>query len=122
MLDDPGLVRNFDHGGGGEDRGVALGAIRADIDRARGLKKIEAGGDPVGVTRAEAKAAPTSALLANILVGAGAAAVVGGVTWIVLTPTPGAPAAAPVPKTGTGEPIETNPTPTGAMINFGGSF
>lgn len=90
---------------------------------AQGVRtKLEAGGDPVGVTRAEAKAAPTSALLANILVGAGAAAVVGGVTWIVLTPTPGAPAAAPVPKTGTGEPIETNPTPTGAMINFGGSF
>lgn len=97
--------------------GVGFGQGAQDV-----RNRLTAGGDPVNVTRTEARAAPTSALLANILVGAGAAAVAGGVTWIILTPSPGAPAAAPVPKTGTGEPIETNPTPTGAMINFGGSF
>ena len=83
---------------------------------------LAAGGDPVGVTRADAKAAPTSALLANVLVAAGGAAVVGGVTWVVLTPGPGAPPPAPKP-TGTGEPTEAiTPGPSGAMINFGGTF
>jgi hypothetical protein len=98
--------------------GVAYG------QSAQGVKtKLEAGGDPVALTRAEAKAAPTSALLANILVGAGAAAVAGGVTWIILTPSDAPPAPAPVPKTGTGEPTESvTPVPSGAMIKFGGSF
>lgn len=101
---------------------AAIGVGVAFGQSAVGVKtKLEAGGDPVGVTRAEAKAAPTSALAANILVGAGAAAVAGGVTWVILTPT-GAPPPAPAPKTGTGEPIETNPNPGGAMINFGGTF
>lgn len=90
---------------------------------AQGVKtRLAAGGDPVGVTRAEAKAAPMSALLANVLVGAGAAAVAGGVTWIILTPTEGAEPLAPPSKTGTGEPTETIPTSGGVMLNFGGSF
>ena len=84
--------------------------------------KIATGGDPVGVTRTDAKAAPTSAMLANVLVGAGAAAVAGGVTWIILTPGP-AKAPAPAPKTGTGEPVEsTTPASTGFMLNVGGTF
>jgi hypothetical protein len=83
--------------------------------------RIAAGGDPVGVTRADAKAAPTSAMAANILVAAGAAAVAGGVTWIILTPGP-AKAPAPAPKTGTGEPVESTPASTGFMLNLGGSF
>lgn len=83
--------------------------------------RLEAGGDPVGVTRAEAKAAPTQALLANVLVAAGGAALVGGVTWVLLTPTPAGPG--PVVKPGTVEPTETQtPGPTGAMLNLGGSF
>lgn len=90
---------------------------------AQGVKtKLEAGGDPVAVTRADAKAAPTSALLANVLVGAGAAAVAGGVTWIILTPTPGGAPARAAPKTGTGEPTETTTPGPGAMLQFGGSF
>ncbi len=84
--------------------------------------RVEAGGDPVTVTRAEAKNAPTNALLANVLVGTGAAVFAGGVTWVILTPTPGGPPAAAPPKTNTGEPTETTPTPTGAMLNFGGTF
>lgn len=91
---------------------------------AQGVKaKLEAGGDPVRVTRAEAKVAPTNAMVANVLVGVGAAAVAGGVTWMALAPTPPAPASPPVPKTGTGEPTETTtPGPTGAIFSVGGSF
>jgi len=101
---------------------AAVGVGVAFGQSAQGVKtKLAEGGDPVGVTRAEAKNAPTNALLANVLVGAGAAAVVGGVTWIILTPSGAPPAPAPVPRTGTGEPAET-PIPTGAMLNIGGSF
>lgn len=103
---------------------AAVGVGIAFGQSAQGVKtRLEAGGDPVAVTRADAKAAPTSAMLANVLVGAGAAAVAGGVTWIILTPSPGRPAPAAVPKTGTGEPVEsTTPASTGAMLNFGGTF
>lgn len=98
--------------------GIAFGQSAA---RVKGL--LAAGGDPVGVTRADAKAAPTSALLANVLVAAGGAAVVGGVTWVILTPTPGGPPKAAPRPTGAGEPTDaTTPGPSGAMINFGGSF
>jgi hypothetical protein len=104
-----------------------VGAIAAGVGIGFGQaaqsvqSKLDAGGDPVGVTRAEAKAAPTNALLANILVAAGSAAVVGGVTWIILTPTPAGPA--PAIKPGTIEPVESQqPGPSGAMLNFGGTF
>ncbi len=97
--------------------GVAFGQSAQDVNA-----RLAAGGDPVAITRANAKAGPTSALLANVLVAAGGAAVVGGVTWIILTPGPRAPEA-PAPKTGTGEPTETTaPGPQGAMLNFGGTF
>ncbi len=106
---------------------AVAGAIAAGVGIAFGQSaqavktRLDAGGDPVGVTRSEAKAAPTNAALANVLVGVGAAAVAGGVTWIVLTPTPAAPA--PVVKPGTIEPTESvTPPPTGAMLNLGGSF
>jgi hypothetical protein len=104
-----------------------VGAIAAGVGIGFGQaaqsvqNKLTAGGDPVGVTRAEAKSAPTNALLANVLVAAGSAAVVGGVTWIILTPTAAPPA--PAIKPGTIEPVESQqPGPTGAMLNFGGSF
>ncbi len=94
--------------------GVILGQSAQNVKT-----RIEAGGNPVAVTRAEAKDAPTQALLANILVGAGAAAVAGGVTWIIVTLPP------PVP-TSTGVKPTLEPTesvnPSGAMIRFGGSF
>lgn len=94
--------------------GIALGQSAQSVKT-----RVAAGGDPVAVTRADAKAAPTNAILADILVGVGGAAVAGGVTWIIVTlPPPPAPA----PKTGTGEPTETaTPTP-GGFISIGGSF
>lgn len=79
--------------------------------------RLADGGDPVSVTRAEAKRAPQEALAANILVGAGAAAILGGTAWIILTPTPGS---GPVQKTGPGEPTES--VSPGATLSFGGSF
>ena len=103
---------------------AAVGVGIAFGQSAQGVKtRLAAGGDPVAVTRADAKNAPTNALMANILVGAGAALVAGGVTWVILTPTPGGAPAVPAPKTGTGEPTETTtPSPPGAMLNFGGTF
>jgi len=103
---------------------VGAGAVAAGVilgQQAMSVKsKVEAGGDPVGLTRAEAKTAPTNALLSNIFVAGGAAAVAGGVTWILVTLPPPAPKV-PV-KTNSGEPTETNAPTPGAMINFGGSF
>ncbi len=81
--------------------------------------KLAHGGDPVEVTRAEAKAAPTQALLANILIGAGAAAVAGGVVWIIVTPTGGS--SKPLPKTGVGDPVDVI-SPGGVMMHVGGVF
>ncbi len=94
--------------------GIALGQSAQAVKN-----KLQAGGDPVAVSRADAKNAPTNALLANILVGAGSAAVAGGVTWIIVTLPPPPPKAT---KTGTGEPTESSPAPTGAFLSVGGSF
>jgi hypothetical protein len=100
---------------------VAVGTGIALGQSAQGVKtKLGAGGDPVGVTRTEAKAAPTNALLANILVGVGSAAVVGGVTWIIVT-LPPPPPTVPV-KTNAGEPTETTAPAPGAFLSFGGHF
>jgi hypothetical protein len=74
--------------------------------------KINAGGNPVPVTRAEAKAAQTNATLANVLVGAGGALVAGGLIWVLVTPVPAAEA-----TTGA-EPS----TQTGVSLQVGGSF
>ncbi|MBL8914769.1 MAG: PEGA domain-containing protein [Archangium sp.] len=95
--------------------GIALGQSAAGVQA-----KLNAGGDPVGLTRVEAKAAPTNALLANILVGGGAAAMAGGITWIIVSLPPPPPKV--VPKTGTGEPTETVTPVPGAFISVGGSF
>lgn len=94
--------------------GIAFGQSAQNVKT-----RLEAGGDPVGVTRAEAKEAPTHALLANVLVGAGAAAVAGGVTWILVTLPPPVPSSTGVKPTI--EPTESV-TPTGAMLRIGGSF
>lgn len=93
--------------------GLAFGQMAAGVQ-----KRIDAGGDPVNVTRAEAKAAPGNAMLANILVGAGAAAIAGGATWIILTPT-----SSPAPAKPSTEPGEsTTTTTTGFMLGVGGTF
>ncbi len=90
--------------------GVVLGQSASSV-----TTRIKAGGDPLAVTRAEAKAAQTNAILADVLVGVGAALVAGGVTWVVLTPTVG-----PVKKP-TIEPSESTGV-NGAVLSFSGSF
>lgn len=89
--------------------GIAFGQMAAGVQ-----KQVDAGGDPVGVTRAAAKAAPTQAMLANILVGAGAAMIAGGAVWVILTPTT-------TTTTSVEQPGETTTT-TGAMFGVGGTF
>lgn len=93
-------------------------AVAAGIAVGQGAQavktRLEAGGTPVQVTRAEAKAAEGSATLANVLVGVGAAAAIGGVTWIILTPTTSA-------STTSGEPTDSIPV-SGWMLGVGGSF
>lgn len=88
--------------------GVALGQMSAGVSA-----RLKAGGDPVAVTRTEAKTAATQAVLANVLVGVGGAAVVGGVVWVIVTPAVG-------PSKNSLEPSESSIG--GAVIEFGGRF
>lgn len=90
--------------------GIAFGQMAMGTQRA-----IDAGGDPVSVTRAQAKNASTQALLANILVAGGGALVAGGAVWVILTPSAGAP---PPPAVEPG----SKDTGAGAMVHFGGTF
>jgi hypothetical protein len=94
--------------------GVALGQTAQDVKM-----RLEAGGSPVSVTRTEAKAAPTQALLSNVLVGAGAAAVAGGVAWVIVTLPPPPQV---TKKAIAGEPMESTIPAPGAMLHFGGRF
>jgi hypothetical protein len=89
--------------------GLAFGQMATNVQN-----KVNAGGDPVDVTRAAAKAAPTHALLANILVGAGAAMIAGGTVWMILTP-----ASSTMPSV---DPSVEQSTATGAMFGLGGSL
>lgn len=89
--------------------GLAFGQMATNVQN-----KVNAGGDPVDVTRAAAKAAPTHALLANILVGAGAAMIAGGTVWMILTPT-----SSTMPSV---DPSGEQSTVTGAMFGLGGSL
>ncbi|HEY1088428.1 MAG TPA: PEGA domain-containing protein [Archangium sp.] len=91
--------------------GFGLGASSQAVQQ-----RIDRGGVPVGVTRAEAQGAATSAVLANVLVATGGAALVGGVTWIILTPTP-------PPDPNSLEPTDTTPAgPSGLTLSLGGTF
>ncbi len=89
--------------------GIGVGQSAAAVKA-----RLEAGGTPVSVTRTEAKGAEGSATLANVLVGVGAAAVAGGVTWIILTPTDSVPI-------NSGEPTDSIPV-SGWMLGVGGTF
>lgn len=88
--------------------GIGLGQSAAGANKA-----IASGTTPVPMTRSQAKAAATSALLANILVGVGAAAIAGGVTWVIVTPT-----VAERPRVEPAESTQVN----GAVIELGGTF
>lgn len=97
------------------------GAVAAGVGAGLGassqaVKQRLAGGEmPSPVTRAEAQSAAAHALLANVLMGVGGAAVAGGVVWIVLTPAPVDPNAL--------EPTDTAVTgPSGLSLAVGGSF
>jgi hypothetical protein len=98
--------------------GVAVAAVGIGLGQAaQGVQaRIDAGGSPVGVTRAEAKSAATHATLANVFVATGAAMAAGGVAWIILTPT-----ASSRTSTGGGEPVDSIPV-SGWMLSAGGSF
>ncbi len=72
-------------------------------------------GQPVEVSRADAKAAPTKNIVGDVLMGVGGAAMAGGITWIAVTLAPEPPKA--IIKT-----IEPNETATGGMIYIGGQF
>lgn len=88
--------------------GVALGVSTQGVQQ-----RIDAGGRPVAVTRTEAMNAATNAVLANVLVGGGAALVAGGITWVALTPSRDV---APV-----GEPTDHAGPPTWTL-SLGGTF
>ncbi len=92
--------------------GLAFGAM------AQGTASKAAQPDADGVvpvTRAQARAAQTNALLANVLVGSGAALVAGGGVWMFLVPTTSRTTA-----------VETAPPAEGGgfgvMIGAGGTF
>jgi hypothetical protein len=103
---------------------AAAGAVAAGVGIAFGQmamatrRAIDAGGDPVGVTRAQAKNASTQALLANILVATGAAMAVGGTVWVLLTPSDAN--ASPLPA------LHPDGRETGAgarvLLHLGGTF
>ncbi|MDP2275007.1 MAG: PEGA domain-containing protein [Archangium sp.] len=89
--------------------GVGLGVSTQGVQQ-----RIDAGGRPVAVTRAEALDASTHAVLANVLVAGGAALAVGGITWVLLTP-------ATRVDTNAAEPTESA-GPSGWMLSVGGTF
>lgn len=89
--------------------GVGLGVSTQGVQQ-----RIDAGGRPVAVTRAEALGASTNAVLANVLVAGGAALAVGGITWVLLTPSTRV-------DTNAAEPTE-NAGPSGWTLSVGGTF
>jgi hypothetical protein len=86
--------------------GVGLGVSTLSVQ-----SRIDAGGKPVAVTRAEAVAAETNAVRSSVLIGGGAALTAGGLLWVALTPV---------------KRIELEPTesvgPQGCTLHVGGTF
>lgn len=89
--------------------GVGLGVSTQGVQQ-----RIDAGGRPLAVTRAEALDASTNAVLANVLIAGGAALAVGGITWVLLTPSTRVDPNAIEPTENTG--------PSGWMLSVGGTF
>ena len=88
--------------------GVVLGVSTQGVQQ-----RIDAGGRPVQVTRTEAMGAATNAVLANVLVGGGAALAAGGITWVALTPSR--------VSTPVGEPTDNAGPPAWTLL-LGGNF
>lgn len=98
---------------------VALaGAAAAAVGAGLGLStlsvqsRLDAGGRPVSVTRAEAVGAQTTAVLSSVLLAGGAVLIGGGLIWVALTP---------VKRTQVGEPTESV-GPEGCTLHLGGTF
>jgi len=98
---------------------AGLAAVGVGIGLGMMAKGVEARAKPdangvVPISRTAAKGAQTNAMIANVLVGVGAAATVGGGLWFALTPgaTKKKEEAAPVDSGGG----------FGAMVGYGGSF
>jgi hypothetical protein len=91
---------------------VAVGTVFG-LSASRVQSRLAAGGDPVSVTRNEAKNAASNGLVANLLWGVGGAMIVGGGAWFILTP-------GVAPATKGLEPSESGLS--GVTLGFGGTF
>lgn len=81
---------------------VAAGAGMGAMAQSVGARAVDANGDGVlDITRGEALAAERNALLGNILMGVGGAAIAGGAAWMFIAPSP-RPASAAVGSGGMG--------------------
>ncbi len=98
---------------------AGVAAIVAGVLIGMSAKSVEARAKPdgegvVSISRTAAKGAQTNALIANVLVGAGAAATVGGGLWFMLTP-------APSKKKEEAPPVDTGGG-FGLMVGYSGRF
>jgi hypothetical protein len=100
---------------------AVAGLVAAGVGVGLGMsaKSVEARAKPDGngvvpISRTAAKGAQTNAMIANVLVGVGAAATVGGAVWFILTPSAGK-------KKEEAPPVDTGGG-FGVMVGYGGSF
>ncbi len=102
---------------------VGLAAVGAGIALGVGAKNTETRGKPVNgispISRAAVKGAQTNAMLANVLIGSGAAVAVGGGLWFALTPN-----VVPVKKKEEAPPVEKDQSGGGfgVMVGYRGQF
>lgn len=87
--------------------GLGLGVSTLSVQ-----SRLDAGGRPVSVTRAEAMGASTNAAVSNVLIGGGGGLAAGGLVWVALTP---------VKRTEVDEPTESA-GPQGVTLHLGGTF
>ena len=64
--------------------GLVFGMLAKQTESTAGRTQ---NGPMLGITRAQAKQAQTQAMLSNVLVGVGGAAMAGGAVWFFLSPT-----------------------------------
>lgn len=99
---------------------AGVGIYFGQMAKATERRSLELNNGVSPITRADANWAKTEALMANIMVGVGAAAFVGGGLWFFLTPTPKA-SVAPV---GPAAPVDSDTAGAGFgyMAGVGGKF